>query len=154
MFNTQKLIKAVSNLGGKVANETSKYMPAMMSEEKRFSNSYAACLSLLVCADLEVEEDETIAALGFIQNDRSLIDRNLVLSSLGYYGKFIEELSITFSNKPSYLLKKAKLIQEHVSVNLSPEHKQDLMRMCNLLVGVNANQQEKEVYNEIENALR
>lgn len=154
MFDTKKLFKAVSDLGGKVAKGAARYAPAAMSEDKRFSNAYAASLALLVCADLEVEADETIAALNFMQGDPSLRDRGLIVSALGFYGEFIDDLSGTFSNQPSYLLKKAQIIQEHIAVDLNPAYKRDLMTLCNALIGANANPLERIVYDEIMIALR
>lgn len=153
MFDKQKLFNAISGFGGKVAKATAAYVPAAMSEDKRFSNAYAASLALLVCADLEVEADETIAAIGFMQNDFCLKDRGLVLSTLEYYGNFIAQLSDTFKNQPSYLLAKAKIIQEHIAVDLSPAYKNDLKNLCNALIGANANPQERQVYSEIMAAL-
>ena len=153
MFDKQKFLNAVSNLGGKVAKATAAYVPAALSEDKRFSNAYAASLALLVCADLEVEAAETIAAIGFMQNDFCLKDRGLVLSTLEYYGQFISELSDTFQNQPLYLLEKAKIVQEHIAVDLSPAYKSDLRNLCNALIGANANPLESQVYAEIMAAL-
>lgn len=153
MFDKQKFLNAISNIGGKVAKATAAYVPAVLSEDKRFSNAYAAVLSLLVAADLEVETSETIAAIGFMQNDLRLKDRGLVLSTLEYYGQFISELSDTFQNQPLYLLEKAKIIQEHIAVDLSTAYKNDLKNLCNALIGSNANPLESQVYAEIMAAL-
>ena len=154
MFDKQKLMSAISGFGGKVAKATASYVPAALSEDKRFSNAYAAVLALLVCADLEVEADETISAIGFMQNDFALKDRGLVLSTMEYYGQFISELSVTFADQPTYLLAKAMIIQEHISVNISPAYKNDIIRLCNELVGTNANPLEQIVYNEIVAAMQ
>ena len=149
MFDKSKFFKAITDMGANVAKSTAKYIPASLSEDKRFSNAYAACLGLLVCADLEVEANETISAIGFMQNDFCLKDRGLVLSTLNFYGQFISDLSDSFSSQTDYLLKKAKIIQEHIAVELSPSYKNDLKNLCNSLVGPNANQQERQVYAEI-----
>lgn len=149
MFDKQKFMNAVSGFGAKVSKATAKYVPAALSEDKRFSNAYAACLALLVCADLEVEADETIAAIGFMQNDFCLKDRGLVLSTLEFYGQFIGDMSDSFATPTNYLLKKAQIIQEHIAVDLNPSYKNDLKTLCNALVGPGANAQEKAVYAEI-----
>jgi hypothetical protein len=153
MFDRNKFMKAVNDLGAKVAKTTAKYVPAALSEDKRFSNAYAAALALLVCADLEVEADETIAAIGSMQYDFCLKDRGLVLSTLEYYGQFIGDLSKSFGVPTDYLLKKAQIIQEHIAVDLSPSCKNDIKNLCNALVGPSANRQERQVYNEIMSAM-
>lgn len=152
-MNTNNLMSSIKALGGKIRTATAQYVPAMLSEDKRFSNAYSAILALLVCADLMVESDETISALKFIQDDQFLKSRGLVLSSLEYYGNFVDDLSDTFYDHPSYLVKKAKVIQEHVSVSLSNEYKAQLLALCNKLVGINANAEEKKVYDEIVSSL-
>lgn len=153
MFRTAGLLSRIKDLGGEAIKKAAPYIPAQLSEDKRFSNAYAAALALLVCADREVEENETIAALMLIQNDPKLKDRNLVLSTLEFYGGFIVELSENFDNVPTYLVTKAQVITQHVNVSLSRQYKQDLKVLCNSLVGPNANEKEREVYNEIMSAL-
>lgn len=153
MFRMVRLAAKVKELGGQALKKAAPYIPAQLSEDKRYSNAYAAALCLLVCADLEVEEGETIAALGLIQNDPKLKDLNLVLSTIEFYGKFVEELSDTLDNLPRYLVMKATVIEEHIKVELSPKYKRDLQILMNSLVGPNANEKERAVYNEVMLAL-
>ena len=153
MFNIDSLLDAVKKVGVKVTKETASYMPALLSEEKRFSNAYAACLALLICADYEVEESETIAAIGFIQKDKLLNEMGLTLSTLEYYGGFIKELSAYFNDKPSFIVQKAKVIEKHVVVDLQNKYKIYLKELCTQLVGVNANANELEVKGELLTAI-
>ena len=116
---------------------------------KRFANAYAATIALLVCADLEVETEETLAAINFIRNDSCLQKNDLVSSTLEYYGNFIKELSESFSEETSYLLKKASILEEHINVDLSNSYKKDIKSLCNALIGNTANNKERSVCNEI-----
>jgi len=149
MFNKNSFLDKLSEIGGKVIKSTASYVPAALSEDKRFSNTFAACLALLVCADFEVEEDETVAAIKFIETNQILKEMNLVLSTLEYYGNFITDLSDSFNNKPEYLLKKSKTIQKHVAVNLKYAYKEHIKNLCSLLVGANANSNERDLKAEI-----
>lgn len=148
MFNTHKLMKSVSDLGGKVIKSTSKYVPAMLSEDKRFSNAYAACLALEIVSDMIIEEDETISAMKFIQTSPELKEMNLVIHTIEFYSKFISDLSEVIDTPHLYIVKKAKIIEENVSIIKNNSHKNIIKNMVIALAG-NGNEKEKDVMNEI-----
>jgi len=149
-----KTASAACNVAGEVSKKATKYMPTALSEDRRFSKAYAATLGLLICADRQVEEEETIAALQFIQNDSFLKKENLVAVTIQDYADIIKDVQPTFIDVPAYLVKKSLIIEDTIRVSLNNNYKKVLKNLCNTLVGSDANQQEKEVASEILEALQ
>lgn len=147
MFDVDKFMKKVGDIGSSIKKETSRYAPAMLSQDKRLANAFSTVVSTLVLSDLEVENEETIQAINFIQNDPILKEKGLVIYSIDFYSNIINELSQLFNNEPAFLVQKAKVIQENIP-GLSDEYKSYIRALCNQLT-VGANPREMLVRDEI-----
>ena len=147
------LFAAASRLGGNMLTAATKYIPAELSEDKRYANAYAAILASLVAADFEIEEDETIAALNHIQSDADLLKNGLVSHTLGFYAQFIEEFAACNGAVPQILVARAQILEKNVRCIANGSHKFALYGMAKSLVGVQANVQEKQVLAEVQNIL-
>lgn len=152
MFDIDKFINKVSEVGSAIQKETNKYVPALLSQDKKLANAFSTVVSVLVCADKEVEVDETTQALNFIQNDLILKEKGLIVHGIESYKNIIGELSAVFDNEPDFLVQKAKIIQENIP-GLNEEYKSYIRTLCNQLAGPTANQQEVLVRNELIAAL-
>jgi 5'(3')-deoxyribonucleotidase len=141
-------MKKVSEVGSAIQKETNKYVPALLSQDKKFANAFSTVVSVLVCADREVEVNETIQALNFIQNDPILKEKGLVVYGIESYKNIIGELSSVFNNEPEFLVQKARIIQDSIP-GLNDEYKSYIRTLCNKLAGSTANREEVLVRNEL-----
>lgn len=151
MFDVDKFMKKVGDIGSSIQKETSRYAPAMLSQDKRLANAFSTVVSILVLSDMEVENEETIQAINFIQNDPVLKEKGLVVYSIDLYSNIINDLSKLFNNEPAFLVQKAKVIQENIP-GLNDEYKSYIRALCNQLTA-GANNKEMLVKNEIIAAL-
>ena len=152
MFNTRKLFNSIQCLGGKIMNGTAQYIPAALSEDKRFSNAFAAALALEVVSDKLIEEQETIDAMQFIQNSPELRQMNLVVHTIEFYGKFISDLAPIISVPHEYIVAKTKIIEENIKIISNPLHKNIIKNMV-IQIASGGNQNEVQTMNEIVFAL-
>lgn len=151
-MNLEKLFDKVTELGGNIKQSTIKYVPAMLSEDKRFANAWALSLAALICADQLIEEDETVSALSFIQTSPDLREMNMVTPAIEFYAEFVDDMAKTFGS-PAFIVERAKLIETHIRVLTNETHKAMIRAMVNKLAGRNANAEEKQIKSEILAAL-
>lgn len=148
MFNTQKLFNSIKGFGGRILKETAQYVPAALSEDKRFANAFAASLALEVVSDKLIEEQETIDAMQFIQNSPELRQMNLVVHTIEFYGKFISDLAPIIAVPHEYVVAKAKIIEENIKIVTNPAHK-NIIRNMVIQIASTGNQNEIQTMNEI-----
>lgn len=146
------LFNAAKALGGNMISGMTQYIPAELSEDKRFANAYAAILASLVTADFIVEEAETIGALQHIQGDADLVSNNLVSHTLGFYAQFIEEYSACNGEVTKVLVLRAQILEKHVRCVANGNHRFILDRMARSVAG-RGNAQEKQALSEIQSML-
>lgn len=149
MFNMNKVLEAAKNLGADVSTLAVKYVPTSLSRDKKFANAYGCIMSLMICADREVEEDETIAAMDFIRRDENLRGLGMTVEGVKFYSGFISELEPTFENVPRFTVETTRLIEEHISIIKEESQKVMLKGLVNHLCGSQANEAEKSMRDSI-----
>lgn len=153
MFNVLDIMNGMKDIGHKITKEAFNYIPASLSKDKKFANAYACCVAMLVCADREIEVEETRAAINFIRSSKVLRDRECVAYALEFYAKFISEYQKVLDNEPAFMVYSAQLIEEHIRIVEDASHKALLVQLVSDLANVNANEAEIRVKVDILSAL-
>lgn len=149
MFDIEKVFKAAKELGGDIASVATKYVPTALSRDKQLANAYGCAMALMICADVEVEEDETIAGMDYIRQDQNLRGLGMTVEAINFYSGFVNELQIHFTNKPQFVVETARLIEEHIATIKEPSHKTVVRDLVNSLCGTRANESEKSMRDSI-----
>ncbi|CAL9981017.1 hypothetical protein VPHD81_0014 [Vibrio phage D81] len=149
MFDMDKVLKAAKELGGDIAGVATKYVPTALSRDKQLANAYGCTMALMICADVEVEEQETIDGMDYIRNDENLRGLGMTVEGINFYSGFVNGLKDHFDDKPQFVVETAKLIEEHIASLKEPAHKLIIRDLVNSLCGTRANDAESNMRDNI-----
>lgn len=127
--------------------------PAQLSPEKRFMNSTAAALALLIVSDGKVEVDETVAAVSFIQNLTPVKELSLERETIAFYEGYVERQTAVLNDPVKLVLEQAKILAELGLIRGQDAHVRQVVAICEGVVGAAANAAEKDMLRKIKEAL-
>lgn len=153
MFDLDAFLRGVSSLVDDASRALRRIAPTALSPEKQFVNSTAGALALLVVSDGQIETDETLAAVQFIQALDPVVELNLQGAAIAFYEKYVEQQSAHFGNPPKLILEQAKILSEIAIIKGNAKYVSQVVAMCNSVVGANANDKERAMLAQIKSAL-
>lgn len=152
-----KLQMFVSSIVDSSTTAILKAIPDEYSPEKKFINSIAGELALMVMADGIIDEDETVNAVSFLMKLEPVMNLSMQSESAVMYEAHINNLEGSLAkSKTEFIVEKAKIIGAvKQSASYSQEYKTSLLNVLELVTsGGGADADEIQMKNDIMEVLK